>query len=121
VGFLFNKKGKMKKVRVRFEPRPSGFEVVPVPAAPFRGTQETELDRLKARLLSELLQSTADTELYSPLRRAANDAAAVAWTTCFPLLLFPALLEEKAREARQRHDRQQAVLARSRRLMGAAA
>jgi hypothetical protein len=115
------KKAKMKKLKVKFEPRPSGFEVAPVPAAPFRGTQETELDRLKARLLAELLQGTADAELYSPLRRAANDAAAVAWTTCFPLLVFPALLEEKAGEARQRHSRQQEVLARSRRLMRAAA
>jgi hypothetical protein len=115
------KKGKMKKVKIKFEARPSGFEVVPVPAAPFRGTQETELDRLKARLLCELLKSTADAELYSPLRRAANDAAAVAWTTCFPLLVFPTLLEEKAREARQHHNRQRTVLARSRRLMGAAA
>jgi hypothetical protein len=111
----------MKKVKVRFESRPSGFEVVPVPATPFRGTQETELERLKARLLSELLKSTADTELYSPLRRAANDAAAVAWTTCFPLLVFPTLLEEKVQQARQHRDHQQAVLVRSRRLMGAAA
>jgi hypothetical protein len=111
----------MKKLRIRFEPRPSGFEVPAVPAAPFRGTLETELDRLKARLLSELLKGTTDAELYPPLRRAANDAAAVAWTTCFPLLVFPSLLEEKAGEARQRHSRQQAVLARSRRLMRAAA
>jgi hypothetical protein len=113
-------KGKMKKVRLRYEP-PTRFEVRPVPAAPFRGTQETGLDVLKARLLLELLKGTADTDLYPRLRRAANDAAAVAWTTPFPLLVFPTLLDEKAREAEQRHNHQQAVLARSRRLMKAAA
>jgi hypothetical protein len=111
---------KTRKVKLRFEPF-TRFEVIPVPAAPFRGTQETELERLKARLLLELLEQSTDTELSAPLRRAANDAAAVAWTTPFPLLLFPALLEEKARETRKRHQNQQAVLARSRRLIRAAA
>ena len=111
---------KTRKVRLRFEP-PTRFEVIPVPAAPFRGTQETKLERLKARLLLELLTQTGDAELGAPLRRAANDAAAVAWTTSFPLLVFPALLEEKAAQARQRYEHQQAVLSRSRRLMRAAA
>jgi len=55
---------------------------------PFRGTQETELDRLKARLLQEWLQQTADEQLYAPLRRAANEAAAVAWFT-LSVLFFP--------------------------------
>jgi hypothetical protein len=113
-------KGTMKRVRLKFEP-PTRFEVRPVPAAPFRGTLETELDILKARLLVELLKGTPEPELYPRLRRAANDAAAVAWTTQFPLLVFPALLEEKAQEARQSHDYQQTVLARSRRLMRVAA
>lgn len=109
----------MKKVRLRYE-RPTRFEVTPVPAAaPFRGT--LELDVLKARLLRELLTGTPDTELYPQLRRAANEAAAVAWMTPFPLLVFPTLLDEKAREARRRQDHQQAVLARSRRLVKAAA
>ena len=111
----------MKKLKLKFGPDRSGFEVRPVPAAPFRGTLETELDVLKARLLLELLKGTPDAELYPRLRRAANDAAAVAWTTQFPLLLFPELLEEKAQQARQTHNHQQSVLARSRRLMRAAA
>src|SRR5687767_595552 len=113
-------KGNMKRVRLRFEP-PTRFEVRPVPAAPFRGIQETELDVLKARLLREALSGASDAELYPRLRRAANDAAAVAWTTEFPLLVFPALLEEKAREAQQSHNHQQTVLARSKRLMRVAA
>ena len=111
---------KTRRVKLRFEPA-TRFELTPVPAAPFRGAQETELERLKARLLLELLKQIQDAELSAPLRRAANDAAAVAWTTPFPLLVFPTLLNEKAQEAQQRHQHQQAVLTRSRRLMRAAA
>ena len=101
-----------RRLRLRYEPA-NRFEVTPVPAAPFRGTRETELERLKARLLGPLLDG-ADAPLYAPYRRAANDAAAVAWTTCFPLLAFPELLAEKAREAQARDEHQRAVLARSR-------
>ena len=110
---------KKKKLRLRFEPG-NRFEVTPAPAAPFRGTQETELERLKAKLLGSLLRG-AEASLLPAYRRAANDAAAVAWTTSFPLLVFPELLEEKAREARQRQQHQQGVLARSRRIMEIAA
>ena len=100
----------------RFEPE-THFEVAPVPPVPFRGTQESELERLKDRLLREWLQQTPDEELYAPLRRAANEAAALAWFTPFPLLLFPALLEEKARAARQQGARQRRILVRSQNLL----
>jgi hypothetical protein len=76
---------------------------------PFRGTQETELDRLKTRLLQEWLRQTPDEQLYAPLRRAANEAAALAWFTPFPLLFFPGLLEEKARAALRQGARQRYV------------
>lgn len=124
VGFLFHhqpKKEQMRKnrLRLRFEPD-TRFEITPIPAAPFRGTQETELDVLKARLLRETLEQTTDPGLYAFLRRAANDAAAIAWTTQFPLLVFPALLEEKADAARAHYQRQQAIMARGRGLKVAA-
>jgi hypothetical protein len=99
-----------------FEPE-TRFEVTPAPAVPFRGTRETELDCLKARLLRQLLDQTADPELYAPLRRAANEAAALAWFTPFPLLFFPVLLEEKARAARQQGARQRRILIRSQNLL----
>ena len=85
------------------------FAVNPVPAAPFRGTQETELERLKNRLLRELLASTPTPDLYAPLRRASNEAAALAWGTSFPLLVLPELLREKAEQARH-YTRKQASL-----------
>ena len=96
----------------RFEPE-TRFEVAPIPAVPFRGTQESELDRLKDRLLRKWLQQTPDERLYAPLRRAANEAAALAWFTPFPLLFFPALLEEKARAALGQGARQRCIRVRS--------
>jgi hypothetical protein len=100
----------------RFEPE-TRFEVAPVPSVPFRGTQETELDRLKARLLKELLEQTPEEQLYAPLRRAANEAAALAWFTPYPLLFFPGLLEEKARAALRQGARQRYIRDRSESLL----
>jgi len=85
-----------RPVPARFAPE-TRFEVHPLPAVPFRALQEDHFEILKNRLLSERLTETLDPLTYSGLRRAANDAAALAWSTAFPLLLFPALFEEKAR------------------------
>ena len=108
------------KVTTWFQPE-TRFEVAPVPAVPFRGTQETELDRLKTRLLRELLAQVADEQFYAPLRRAANEAAALAWFTPFPLLFFPGLLEEKARAALRQGARQRYIRDRSEYLLQEAA
>jgi hypothetical protein len=104
------------KVIPRFQPE-TRFEVTPVPPVPFRGTQETELDRLKARLLQQLLDQATDPELYAPLRRAANEAAGLAWFTPSPLLFFPCLLEEKARSVQKQGARQHYIRQRSRSLL----
>ena len=93
------------------------YEVVPQPVVPFRGTRETELEQFKNRLLRQALEAARHAELYAPLRRAANDAAAVAWMTPFPLLFLPVLFEEKARAAETQATRQQKVRARSRRIL----
>ena len=97
--------------------RPTRYEVVPSPPVPFRGTRETELERLKHQLLRQTLSHVEDADLFAPLRRAANEAAAIAWMTPFPLLFFPALFEEKAGAARRQNARQQTVRARSRKLV----
>ena len=60
------------------------FELRASPAAPFRATQETEFERLKSRLLVRQLAEVPTPELIPPLRRAANEAAALAWVTTFP-------------------------------------
>jgi hypothetical protein len=100
-----------RKVPTVFGPE-TRFDVAP--GAPFRGTQETALDRLKDRLLQERLGGAGDTEQYAPLRRASNEAAALAWTTPFPLLVLPELFAEKAEAALRQAARQAAVLRRCR-------
>jgi hypothetical protein len=83
------------------------------PPAPFRGTDETELERLKNRLLRIFLGAVAAPELIPLFRRAANEAAALAWLEPHPLLVFPTLFEEKLAAARKRNHRQGLVRSRS--------
>ena len=61
----------------------------------------------------------ATPELNAPLRRAANDAAALAWATVFPLLVFPVLFEEKTEAALRRAERQARIFVNSRELIAA--
>jgi hypothetical protein len=78
------------------------FEVPPTDLAPYRATSEAEFAWLKERLISQMLEARPAPELEAPLRRAANEAAGLAWTTSFPTLFFPILLEEAAiKTARQ--------------------
>jgi len=76
-------------------------------AGPHRGAMEEQLERLKERLLVPLLSSVANVELIHELRWVANEAAALAWFTVCPMLVLPALLEEKVSAALQRWERQQ--------------
>jgi len=96
---------KYRKLPARFAPE-TRFEVAPVVAAPTRGPMESELDRLKDRLLQRLLDETEESRLKPLLRRAATEASALAWTTAYPLLVLPVLLEEKAEAARLYAERQ---------------
>jgi len=91
-----------------FEPE-TRFDVVPNHVAPFRATSETEFDRLKARLLGDLLDAKPDPDLNPLLRRAANEAAGLAWLTPFPMLFFPTLLEEKATAAARHATKQREI------------
>jgi hypothetical protein len=126
-GFLFGKnksgsrrakrkKEKMKtnyrRVPTRFGPE-TRFEVKPVPPAPFRAIQETELERLKNQLLVRLLNELDEPGVNVYVRRAANEAAALAWVTQYPLLTFPALFEEKVENALLYAERQTSVRERS--------
>jgi len=106
------------RVPTRFAPG-TRFKLRPAPPAPFRATQETEFERLKNRLLAEQLAQTAEAELNTPLRHAANEAAALAWVTLYPLLVFPVLFEEKTRTALRQAERQARIYAGSRGLLPA--
>jgi len=107
-----------RRVPTRFEPE-TRFEVKPAPPATFRAVGETELERLKNRLLLERLGEFAEPDLNVRLRRAANEAAALAWVTAHPLLVFPTLFDEIARTARLQAKRQACIRERSRELLAA--
>jgi hypothetical protein len=76
--------------------------------------QENLFERLKNRLLTERLEEIWRPEINSQVRRAANEAAALAWVTPYPLLVFPTLFQEKAEAAVQIAHRQQQIRERSR-------
>ena len=105
-------KQKYRQVITNFEPE-TRFEVGTVAPVPFRGPLETELEQLKTRLLGPLLNASADPAQSAPLRQAANEAAGLAWFTPFPLLFFPALLEEKIYAAQRQEARQRRILQRT--------
>ena len=100
------------KLKAKFRPE-TRFELRPTPPAPFLASRETEFERLKNRLLTETLLATAQPELNAAIRRAANEAAALAWVTLHPLLVFPTLFEEKARHALRHAERQARIYANS--------
>ena len=104
-----------RRVSATFGPE-TRFEV-PVPVVPFRVQQENELEKLKQRLLAERLEKSWEPSLNSNLRRAANEAAAVAALTQYPSLVFPVLFEEKIDTALLVAEHQQRVWQRSRELL----
>jgi hypothetical protein len=66
---------------------------------------------LQEALVTETLLTAETLALHGPLKQAANEAAGLAWTTPFPLLVFPALFQEKALRARLQQDRAQRIKA----------
>ena len=107
-----------RRILARFEPE-TRFEIRARAAAPFRAEEEDPLETLKRRLLAERLDETWDPDFNRLVRRAANDAAARAWATPFPVLVFPLLFEETIAAGAARAARQSVILARSRELLAA--
>lgn len=93
------------------------FTPATLPAATPSRNAEAALEQLKNRLLREELARAATLEMNVHLRRAANDAAALAWLTPYPLLLLPALFEEKVALARRQVVRAGRIRARSSELL----
>ncbi len=82
------------------------FKPRPVASASYRAAQAREFERLKARMLARELSEAATPDLGAPLERAASEAAALAWSTPLPLLVFPVLFEEKTAVAMRQSNRQ---------------
>jgi hypothetical protein len=104
-----------KRVPAEFGPE-TRFEVKPVPPAPFRALQENQFEQLKEALLTDRLKHLWRPDLSAHVRRAANEAAALAWVTPYPLLVFPVLFDEKAAGALVTAGRQQEIRRRTREL-----
>ena len=107
---------KRERLPTSFGPE-TRFEVRPTPPAPFRALQENLFEQLKNRLLSERLENAWVPDLSGQVRRAANEAASLAWVTAYPLLVFPALFDEKLEVVRQLAKRQEQVRQRSSELL----
>lgn len=84
-----------------------------IPPVARRGGFERELERVKRRLLERLQQEPLYAGLEGALGQAANEAAALAWMTPFPLLVLPVLMEEKAETVRYRTQQQLRIYLRS--------
>jgi hypothetical protein len=100
-----------------FEPA-GRFDSKPLSASWLQTRGIDALEELKQRLLQETAWARSDSGSLTCLRRAAEDAVALAWTTPFPLLVLPELFFEKAAEACARSKRQREIRRRSQGLAG---
>ena len=72
---------------------------------------------LRESLVAGELEEIQTVGLHRGIKQAANEAAGLAWTTGYPLLVFPGLFAEIALRERLRADRQQRVFARTEQLI----
>lgn len=99
---------KLRRVKPRFRGE-TRFELTPRFDLLTEDSTQRAFEQLKARLLNPVLNHASDPTLRHQLRLAANEAAAVAWTTPYPLLVLPMLLEEKADRVHSYTRRQEQV------------
>lgn len=107
---------KNRELATQFAPEVQ-FEVTPMSEAEARLRMRDRFEELQGRLVEQYLHQPDNSLVRAKLELIANDAAALAWTTPYPLLLMPVLFQEKAREGRAREARQQRIQKRSRALM----
>ncbi len=100
----------------RFKPQ-TRFAARPLRTRQLGGIQRARFHQLQERLLRERQAQIAALDVHSHLLTAAHEAAALAWVTPFPLLVFPVLFHEKAEAALVRAERQQDVRERSKGIM----
>ncbi len=95
--------------------RNQGTRVGAIPAHPCR-SQTMKLSLLKYRLRRKLASEIKGRVPDRLARQAVAEAEALAWSTSFPLLFLPGLMEEKLQNARQWVTRQQEILDRQKTL-----
>lgn len=108
------------RIRTQFAPA-THFKVKLSPEGALRREQAAQLVDLKARLLRRHVMHAPSIELIPAIRRAANDAASLAWFTPCPLLVFPTLFDEKVESAKHAALLQERIWLQSRDLFAKAA
>jgi hypothetical protein len=71
-----------------------------------------ELERLRECLLYEHTRVVSDAKVQTWLKRAAEEAASIAWATPYPFLVLPILLDEKLSDARRKAEVQKSIYVR---------
>jgi hypothetical protein len=100
------------KLKTYFDPD-TEFEAPLLEGEPLQAT----FAGLQDALVTETLGATETLALHGPLKQAANEAAGLAWTTGFPLLVFPTLFTEKAQQVRRRQERARRIQAQTREMV----
>ena len=105
-------------LNAQFEPNIE-FELALQPGTVSPESVRIRFQELQNRLLEETLGQTPNPILRENMHGVANEAAALAWTTQFPLLIMPVLFHEKARSVRLQLEKQHRVSMRSQQLVDA--
>ena len=108
-----------RNVDLRFDPKVRFGVTSSQPA--WSQSSVSALEQLKERMLGEKLRECLDSSVHLCLRRAAEEAASLAWITPWPLLILPVLLAEKFDQANRQAQRQREIRNRSRAIMVLAA
>ena len=95
----------MNKIETKFAPD-TGFSLAPRPG-PDQALHHNDLESLKRQLFEETVENSFEGGLLA--RLAADEAAALAWATPYPTLVFPVLFQEKLRAVEAHADRQAEV------------
>src|SRR5438552_2999212 len=111
------KKMDSQNIAPEFEPA-TRLDLNPGSADRLQARGMDALEALKQRLVQEAASASSDPAGLSYLWRAAEEAASMAWTTPFPLLVLPELFAEKAEEACLRSQCQRDIRQRSVGLFG---
>ncbi len=106
------------RLNARFGP-PTRFAVRPGPAPSRFGLPNLELEALKTKLLADRTKAVRALVPGDSLRRAADEAASLAWLTPYPLLVLPVLFDELVDAAATRARRQADIRQRSPMLLAA--
>lgn len=107
---------RLRTVPTEFLP-PDRFEVEPT--HPTRQAVEARFAKLQSSLLDDLASGDEADVAREALQLAANQAAGLAWTTGYPLLVFPGLFAELAAKVECRAKRQKQIKGRSEMLLAA--